>query len=286
MFRGIVELMTKEPMEVVLSTMRSRCECSVPLWIAGARKLIGAGQRVRGRGRHSATGTRFDGMVSQSHALARLGRDTSTLTPLVAVCQLRSDNLLPFTVGNMGRKDSWILYAPSSSTIKCGLIVATSCSNLTWAHVTVFKEGRHQVSLPSRSDRVKFTAGTSLMQVWKSFPSRLATMCIITYKDDEERGVRWQSRTLRQRDGLGWLRGPCKREIREHQASEYIYVFPVGSCQFQAYKNDVSLRKNSELGSHQISILWSCGLPGSLRTSTVSSHQISRWSKHEEHGVL
>ena len=236
MFRGIVELMTKEPMEVVLSTTRSRCECSVPLWIAGAPQVdwcrpTGPWTRTSQRNRYT-----FDGMVSQSHALARLGRDTSTLTPLVAVCQLRSDNLLSFTVGNMGRKDSWILCAPSSSTIKCDLIVATSCSNLTWAHVTVFKEGRHQVSLPSRSDRVKFTAGTSLMQVWKSFPSRLATMCVITYKDDEERGVRWQSRTLRQRDGLGWLRGPCKREIREHQASEFFlrlpcWLVPVSSLQ-------------------------------------------------------
>ena len=31
-----------------------------------------------------------------------------------------------------------------------------------------------------------------------------------------------------------------------------------------------------------MAILWSCGLPGSLRISTLSSRQISRWSEHGE----
>ena len=47
-----------------------------------------------------------------------------------------------------------------------------------------------------------------------------------------------------------------------------------------------SLRKKSELSSHQISIHGICRVPGSLRTSTPSSHQISRWSKREDNFYL
>ena len=44
--------------------------------------------------------------------------------------------------------------------------------------------------------------------------------------------------------------------------------------------------RKSKVSSHQMAILWSCGLLGSLRTSMLRSHQISRWSKLLERSAL
>ena len=57
-------------------------------------------------------------------------------------------------------------------------------------------------------------------------------------------------------------RGLTSLEVRAHQMP--------GNCGVPG-----SLRKKTEVSSHQLAILWSFGLPGSLRTSKLSSHQIA-----------
>ena len=126
-----------------------------------------SGRRASGRGRSQRNRytLRWHGQLVLC-ACQTVCRDTSTLTLLVVVCQLRSDNLLPFTVVNSCGYKGFLDFV--HAVLEHHQIWFDCCFFLFQLHLGTCHrlQGRTPPGfIPSLSDRVKFTAGTSLMQV-------------------------------------------------------------------------------------------------------------------------